>query len=160
MDPSGKKMKEKSGNRPLMRTDAAGNPLPAAPWKTFLAPGILIILTAIFYWPILVGKGLSLERLSRAELRVPPVCGGVAQAGDPAVLEPLRVFGPAVFRGRPGGRAVSAQPRAHPFRKQGLAEPASSSNTRSCCTSQWRDVLCTCLPGISGQAEAAACWRA
>ncbi len=57
MDPSGKKIKEKSGNRPFAPTDAAGNPLPAATWKSLFLAGILILLTAIFYWPILVGKG-------------------------------------------------------------------------------------------------------
>jgi hypothetical protein len=57
MDPSGKKMNDKNANRPLAHADAAGSPLSAATWKAYAPAGILIILTAIFYWPILVGKG-------------------------------------------------------------------------------------------------------
>jgi hypothetical protein len=53
MQSSAKKTGEK---RSSADTANAGGPSPAA-WKAFAPAGILIVLTALFYWPILVGKG-------------------------------------------------------------------------------------------------------
>jgi hypothetical protein len=57
MDSSGKKIKEERVKGPSTRGDAPVTSLPPAQWKMFVPAAILIGLTAIFYWPILVGKG-------------------------------------------------------------------------------------------------------
>ena len=56
---------------------------------------------------------LAVERLSRSELCVSPVCCGVAEAGCAAILEPLRVFRYAFFRRCTGCGIVSAQSGSH-----------------------------------------------
>jgi hypothetical protein len=52
-----KNSKEKSGSQPLIQNKPDGKQKPKISWKLFLPFGIILLITAVYYWPILVCKG-------------------------------------------------------------------------------------------------------
>jgi hypothetical protein len=58
MNPAAKRNnKEKSGSQPLMQSNPDGKQKPKISWKLFLPLGIILLVTAVYYWPVLVCKG-------------------------------------------------------------------------------------------------------